>query len=148
MGLLNSSPTLHARPRRALSSQLGPASAGFSLPHQELKCESPIYGLRSKTDARLEREGPDDVIPRRLFAICGLAPICCRIHVPVIPPCPDELGAAQVALLLSCFTQSRLKAFFSPVPARFLRLGTLFDRRAILFDLGTVASWERLAVLR
>ena len=82
------------------------------------------------------------------FAICGLAPICWRIHVPVIPPCPDELGAAQVALLLSCFTQSRLKAFFSPVPARFLRLGTLFDRRAILFDLGTVASWERLAVLR
>ena len=39
-------------------------------------------------------------------------------------------------LLLPCFTQSRLEAVFNLVPARFLRLGTLFDRRAVLFDLG------------
>jgi len=101
---------------------------------------------------RLGRGGPGNATSRGLSLSAGSRRYVVASTSPFVWVHPsmdaDELGAAQVALLLSCFTQSRLKAFFNLVPARFLRLGTLFDRRAILFDLGTVASWERLAVLR
>jgi hypothetical protein len=50
---------------------------------------------------------------------------------------PDQLSLKNIAanVLLACFTQSRLKAFSHLVPARFFRFGTLFYRRAILFEL-------------